>query len=102
MLKIAFSGLTVAGKTTHSMLLADEFGASWLGAAQLLASLAGVDYPDDGGLWASEAGRAVERAREGDELDQQLDALLGDEFDATELIVADAWALPGCAAETQG
>jgi cytidylate kinase len=93
-LKIAFSGLTAAGKTTHSMLLADELGARWLGATQMLVSLAGVDHPPDEGLWASEVGRAIERAREGDELDRRLDALLVDEFDAAELIVADAWALP--------
>lgn len=92
-MRIAFSGLTAAGKTTHSKLLAASLGVEWLGATEILASLAGYTGVVES-LFNGPGAAYIESAREGDALDRELDRRILDRVTSRADIVVDAWALP--------
>jgi len=93
-MRVAFSGLTAAGKTTHSQLLAASLGATWFGATEILAALAGVTAGPLDGVFMTAAGAQIEQARDGDHLDYELDRRLVARMQDEPHAVADAWALP--------
>lgn len=53
-INICISGLTAAGKTTHSHLLAGEFGLTYVSASQILLSIAGLSPIQTRDFWLSD------------------------------------------------
>jgi cytidylate kinase len=58
---IALTGLTAAGKTTHSLISSAEFGFTYFSASNIVRSKVGLstDYPPD--FWTSDQGIALVR-----------------------------------------
>jgi cytidylate kinase len=83
--KIIISGLTAAGKTTHSRLIADGLGIPYISGSALLTELVGKPGP-----WTPE----LDRLRANGSLDRELDRLMIERFQHSKDGVFDAWALP--------
>lgn len=92
-MNLVISGLTAAGKTTHSRLLAGRLGLQYVSASQLLAASAGIHVGETEHWWRSR-GRTVAAARQGSSLDEEVDRELIALSHAAENAVFDAWALP--------
>ena len=91
MTNIAFAGLTAAGKTTHARRLASDLGYSYVSATDILLEILRV--PDPGAhLWFTQLD-AITAAREGDAVDDELEARLEDLARASDRTVFDSWAL---------
>jgi cytidylate kinase len=91
MLNIAFAGLTAAGKTTHARRLAEDLGYGYVSATDILFGILGM--PDPGAHpWFTQLD-AVNAAREGDAVDEELEARLAGLARTRERTVFDTWAL---------
>ena len=83
--KVIVSGLTAAGKTTHSKLIADFLDVPYFSGSGLLSELAGIPGP-----WRPE----VDLVRTEGALDRALDTLMISRLDTSQDGVFDAWTLP--------
>jgi cytidylate kinase len=90
MTNIAFAGLTAAGKTTHAQLLAADLGYSYVSATDILFDI--LQLPRGGNPWFTQLD-AISAAREGDAVDDELEARLEDLAQARDQTVFDSWAL---------
>jgi cytidylate kinase len=93
-MNITFSGLTAAGKTTHSRILADQIGYKYISATDLLLNLTGVAQENEGSVWANPIKfEELEKLREGDKIDDTLEAILIEQCNNQSHTVFDTWAL---------
>ena len=88
---IAFSGLTAAGKTTHAKILADQLGYRYVAAIDIILQILKMEKSSER-IWFSEM-NSIEKAREGDRVDIELDARLKKIADTEDGIVFDTWAM---------
>ncbi len=92
-MNVAFAGLTAAGKTTHCHLLAARLGYSVVEAAPILLELLGMSDAAGPRFWFDHL-EETERRREGDSIDDRLEAILLSLVATREATVFDTWALP--------
>ncbi len=90
---ILFSGLTASGKSNYSSLIAESLGRPWFDATSQLLKLVGVET-DAQSVWSTELADDIHEARQGDQIDRELDQLILAKLDATPGAVVDAWATP--------
>lgn len=88
---IGFAGLTAAGKTTHSKLLAQVLGYEYISATEILLDLAQV-RTDSQHAWFTSYD-AIEKAREGDRVDKQLEEAISLCLQRKNGLVIDSWAM---------
>jgi cytidylate kinase len=88
---IAFAGLTAAGKTTHAKILAEQLGYRYVSATQTILDILGMnDNPDR--VWLTSYDK-IEKAREGDHVDIELEARMTDMANKSGALVLDTWAM---------
>jgi cytidylate kinase len=90
-MNIAFAGLTAAGKTTHARRLAADLGYSYVSATDILFQL--LEVGDPGAHPWFDRLDAINAAREGDSVDNELEARLSELARTRERTVFDSWAL---------
>jgi CMP/dCMP kinase len=91
MTNIAFAGLTAAGKTTHARRLAADLGYRYVSATDILLEI--LQVRDRGAhLWFTQLD-AITAAREGDAVDDELEARLTGLARSSDRTVFDSWAL---------
>jgi len=91
---IAISGLTAAGKTTHSRLLAKEMGWECLHATDVLLREMGRNPSESRGIWFSDL-RELEAARDASSVDDRVDStILARLSEDSSPAVIDSWSLP--------
>jgi cytidylate kinase len=83
--KIVVAGLTAAGKTTHSQLIASAFSVPYFSGSALLSELA--DMP---GPWKPD----IDVLRSQGDLDLELDRMMVRKFESSAEGIFDTWALP--------
>lgn len=93
-LNIAVSGLTAAGKTTHSRLLSAELGYRYVSATAIIADMIGIPRSEVDSRFWQRHGEKIARLRDTTDLDRELDTRLLAEAASEEGLVIDAWALP--------
>ena len=91
MTNIAFAGLTAAGKTTHARRLAADLGYRYVSATDILLEILQV-RDRSAHLWFTQLD-AITAAREGDAVDDELEARLVDLARTRDRTVFDSWAL---------
>lgn len=88
---IAFAGLTAAGKTTHAKILAEQLGYRYVSATQTILDILGMqDNPDK--VWLASYDK-IEKAREGDHVDIELEARMTNLANKSGGLVLDTWAM---------
>jgi cytidylate kinase len=94
--KIFIAGLTAAGKTTHSKLLASEFSLRYVSGSSLLFGYANLDsstLPKD--FWVTSASYSLRQQREKDQsMDRLVDQQLILVANSAGRFVFDSWGLP--------
>jgi cytidylate kinase len=88
---IAFAGLTAAGKTTHARRLAADLGYDYVSATDILFGILGLGDPG-ANPWFTGL-EAVNAARDGDMVDDELEARLAGLAGSRDRTVFDSWAL---------
>jgi cytidylate kinase len=91
MTNIAFAGLTAAGKTTHARRLAADLGYRYVSATDILLEILQV-RDRSAHLWFTQLD-AITAAREGDAVDDELEARLTGLARGGDRTVFDSWAL---------
>lgn len=91
MTNIAFAGLTAAGKTTHARRLAADLGYRYVSATDILLEILQV-RDRSAHLWFTQLD-AITAAREGDAVDDELEARLTGLARSSDRTVFDSWAL---------
>ncbi len=90
---ILFSGLTASSKTNISKSIAGLLDRPWFDATSELLRLADV-HSDEKSVWATNTARIIQSARQGDEIDKELDIRLISRLENSTNSVVDAWAAP--------
>jgi CMP/dCMP kinase len=97
-MNIIISGLTAAGKTTHSFLLSQRYNLKVVSAAALMAKASGVQFSvaaTESSFWISEGAKKLAKLRTKDNyLDLAVDAELKRLAEQSDNIVFDACGLP--------
>lgn len=88
---IAFSGLTAAGKTTHAKILAESLGYRYVSAMEVMLDIMNMKEQTER-IWFSKQ-TEIDSAREGDQLDMELDRRLKILADTHEGLLFDTWAM---------
>ncbi len=88
---IAFAGLTAAGKTTHSKILAEQLGFEYISATKTILDIMGMDKDPDR-AWLDSYDE-IEKAREGDRADIELEARMTELANTHSGLVLDTWAM---------
>lgn len=88
---IVTSGLTAAGKTTHSLVLREKLGYRYVSGLGVLARLCGVESVAEPPVW-TKVSDAIRRVRT-DETDEQVERELARLSREESAQVFDAWAL---------
>ena len=88
---IAFAGLTAAGKTTHAKILAEQLGYKYVSATKMILDIIGIDHAPDR-VWFTNY-EEIEKAREGDMVDIELEARMQDLARKQGRLVLDTWAM---------
>lgn len=92
-MNIVVSGLTAAGKTTHALLLARQFGYDYVSASQLMLYRLGIDPDETNTLWTTRMSE-VEHRRDDKPVDQELNAYLARQLRQRDRVVFDSWSAP--------
>lgn len=87
---IAIGGLTAAGKTTHSKLLAKRLGYEYVSATTILLEILSIPKSDT--IWLDRYSE-VERRRAGDAVDIELGERLHQIARSCDGVVFDTWAM---------
>jgi cytidylate kinase len=90
-MNIAFAGLTAAGKTTHARRLAADLGYDYVSATEILFEILGMNDPG-AHPWFTQMD-AISAARDGDAVDDELEARLVNLARTCDRTVFDSWAL---------
>jgi cytidylate kinase len=69
---VCISGLTASGKTTHSHLLAGEFGLTYVSGSQIQLNFMGVSPIQSKDFWISERAKSFWNAHEFNRIDTEL------------------------------
>lgn len=69
---VCISGLTASGKTTHSHLLAGEFGLTYVSGSQILLNFMGISPIQPKYFWISEEAKALWNEKEFIRIDSEL------------------------------
>ncbi|MDB5164825.1 MAG: Cytidylate kinaselike [Candidatus Saccharibacteria bacterium] len=88
---IAFAGLTAAGKTTHAKLLAEDLGYEYVSATEIILELTGLKG-DPNKAWLNNYDQ-IEKAREGDGIDIELERRVTDLASSKDGLILDTWAM---------
>ncbi len=88
---IAFAGLTAAGKTTHTKILAEQFGYEVVSATALLLDIIGSRANPEK-IWFTDY-ETIEKAREDDRVDLELERRLGMLAESKDGLILDSWAM---------
>lgn len=88
---IAFAGLTAAGKTTHAKILAEQLGYTYVSATEIILEILNIaDNPDT--VWFTNYDE-IEKAREGDKIDIELEHRVRELANNNDGLVLDTWAM---------
>ena len=68
---VIISGLTAAGKTTHSKMLCEQYGLKYVSASQILLNLAGLPPEQPLDFWVTSEGREISKRISWDEIDNE-------------------------------
>jgi|GEM_PF-1812888 len=88
---IAFAGLTAAGKTTHAKILADQLCYEYISATKIILDILNMN-DDSNRIWLTKYNE-IEKAREGDRVDVELEKRLIQLANTKDGLVIDSWAL---------
>lgn len=69
---VCISGLTASGKTTHSHLLAGEFGLTYVSGSQILLNFMGVSPIQSKDFWITEEAKAFWKSNSFERIDSEL------------------------------
>lgn len=72
---ICISGLTASGKTTHSHLLAGEFGLTYVSGSQIQLNFMGVSPIQSKDFWITDKAKAFWNEKEFDRIDHEMTRL---------------------------
>lgn len=98
MTSVLISGLTAAGKTTHSLLLADALGYECLHFTQLLLEQLDICSEDENQVWF-ERMREIEALRGDGRIEGAIDRQLADAVSRNDRLVVDSILAPWLAAD---
>lgn len=88
---IAFAGLTAAGKTTHSKILAGQLGYKYVSATEIILDILNIG-DDPNKVWLTDYEK-IEKAREGDGVDIELESRVKQMANSRGGLVLDTWAM---------
>jgi len=88
---IAFAGLTAAGKTTHTRLLAGQLGYEVVSATAILLDMLGVRANVEK-IWFTDYER-IQKAREDDRIDIELERRVREVAQSQDGLILDTWAM---------
>lgn len=91
--KVVISGLTAAGKTTHTVLLSEALGFSPIHFTDLLLQELGVTSPSTGSIWADRLWE-LQSLRSDLEADRRVDRMIADLLASPAALVVDAALAP--------
>ena len=89
---IAFAGLTAAGKTTHAKILAQELGYQYISATDIILDIINFKGTNSDRAWLDHYD-TIEKAREGDGVDIELEARITAMANEQDGLVLDTWAM---------
>lgn len=89
-MNIIVSGLTAAGKTTHALLIAKWLGYDYLSASSLMLDRLHIERDESNTLWVTRFDE-VERRRDQDAVDRDLNEHLKVELRHRDRTVFDSW-----------
>ncbi|GAB3458256.1 cytidylate kinase family protein [Actinophytocola sediminis] len=89
-MNIVISGLTAAGKTTHALLLARCLGYDYVSASALMLNRLDVVPDETNTLWARRSVE-IEKRRDGQPVDHQLNEFLAEQLKVRDHTVFDSW-----------
>ena len=89
---IAFAGLTAAGKTTHARLVAQELGYTYISATEVMLDILQFRGTDPNRAWLDNYNE-IEKAREGDRADIELETRMTKLSNSQDGLVLDTWAM---------
>jgi len=87
---VAITGLTAAGKTTHSHITIKEFGFGYVSASTILREKAGLTGEPSADFWLSPKGQALTQKI----IELGIDEALRDKEEASEFTIFDCRSLP--------
>lgn len=88
---IAFAGLTAAGKTTHAKILAEQLGYKYVSATEIILDILDMANDPDS-VWFTHYDE-IEKEREGDKIDIELESRVRKMADSQGGLVLDTWAM---------
>ena len=95
MQNIIISGLTAAGKTTHSKRLAADFNLKYKSASNYLLEVTGINAEVSPGFWVSNEADSLQSIRKNDaSIDRWVNQRLLDDTLSLNRTIFDSWALP--------
>jgi cytidylate kinase len=89
-MNIVICGLTAAGKTTHALLTARRLGYDYVSASSLMLSRLDVAPDESNTLWARRFDE-LEKRRDENPVDEQVNALLAEQLQVRDHTVFDSW-----------
>jgi cytidylate kinase len=92
-MNITISGLTAAGKTTHALLVARWLGYDYVSASALMFRRLGIENGDSNTFWQTQL-REVEKLRDEQPVDRDLNEHLTEELGRRDNTVFDSWSAP--------
>lgn len=92
-MNIVVCGLSAAGKTTHSLLIASQLGYDYFSASSLMLLRLGIKTGRNNSTWTMNFQR-IERLRDVSPTDEEVNVILRQEIQDRTHTVFDSWAAP--------